>query len=355
MGSGMALDFGVAHPETMATIAVSPVPRPVTADLPQNLLILAEGMNQRFAQNGQQLLEQAGGPGGDLLAGTARKLEVIPGVEHITIVFSQAAQESARQWLDGTFGIQAGAEDYTDWRILWYLIGMIGTLLLFMSLSPLVSSLDDQGVDEISTSISRRLGALVVGAIGATGILYVLSEAGLNLNQLLGVLAGGYLLVWFAVAGALSILLLGRLPGQVTQPAFLGGLMVFAALWIGLGFLGNYVWLPWFIIPRRLLLWPLGVLLSLPWLVAVAQAVLPTTWWGRALWWFGYTLLLIGALLLALRLTPELGFLILVLPVFPAVLGLHALTAGPYRWRLSFALGGALFIGWLVLAVFPLQ
>jgi alpha-beta hydrolase superfamily lysophospholipase len=45
MGSGMALDFGILYPETMATIAVSPVSRGVTPDLPQNLLLLTEGMN----------------------------------------------------------------------------------------------------------------------------------------------------------------------------------------------------------------------------------------------------------------------------------------------------------------------
>jgi hypothetical protein len=89
--------------------------------------------------------------------------------------------------------------------------------------------------------------------------------------------------------------------------------------------------------------------------MSVAQAVLPTSWWGRAVWWLGYTLVLVGALFLALRLNPELGFLVLILPVFPLVLGLHAISAGPYRWRMSFALGGALFFGWLVVAVFPLQ
>ena len=355
MGSGMALSFGVNHPETMATIAVSPVTRPVTPELPRNLLLLAEGLDQRFVRNAEQLLEQAGGPGGDPQAGTARKMEVIPGVEHITILFSPTAQLSARQWLDDVFGPQPGAEEYTDRRMLWYLLGLTGTLLFFWSLSPLINSLDDQSDEQIISSVGRRIGALIVGALGAAGILYVLSQAGLDLNQLLGLLVGGYILVWFAVAGALSLLLLGRMPGQFVRPALLGSVMVFAALWIGLGLLGNYVWLPWIIIPKRLILWPLGVLLSLPWMMAVAQAVLPTSRLGRALWWLGYTLVLVGGLFLALRLNPELGFLILILPVFPVVLGLHALMAGPYRWRVSFALGGALFIGWLVLAVFPLQ
>jgi len=322
--------------------------------LPQNLLILAEGLNQRFAQNGEQLLEQGGGPSGDLLEGTARKLEIIPGVEHITILFSPTAQNSARQWLDGTFGLQPGAEDYTERGILWYSLGLVGTLLFFWSLSPLINNLDDQHEEEVTTTVGRRFGALIVGALGATGILYVLSNAGLDLNRLLGLQAGGYLLIWFAVAGALGILLLGRMPVEYVRPAFLGSLMVFAALWIGLGLLGNYVWLPWILIPKRLILWPVAVLLSVPWLMSVAQAVLPTSWWGRALWWLGYTLVLVGAHFLALRLNPELGFLVLILPVFPLVLGLHAISAGPYRWRMSFALGGALFIGWLVVAVFPL-
>jgi len=354
MGSGMALSYGMAHPETMATIAVSPVSRTITTELPRNLLLLAEGLDQRFVNNAEQLLDQAGGPGGDPKAGTARQMEIIPGVEHITIVFSSTAQQSARQWLDDTFGLQPAASDFIDRRMTWYLLGLVGTLMFFLSISPLINNLDDGYEEENMSTVGRRIGALIFGALGATGILYILSHAGLDINHLLGLLVGGYLLVWFAVAGALSILLLGRVPGQFERPAFLGGLMVFAALWIGLGFLGNYVWLPWIMISKRLILWPLGVLLCLPWFMAIALTALPTTWWGRILWWLAYTLVLLGGLFLALRLNPELGFLILILPVFPVVMGLHALVAGPYRWRVSFALGGALFIGWLVLAVFPL-
>ena len=354
MGSGMALSYGLVHPETMATIAVSPVTRQVTSQLPRNLLLLAEGLDQRFIENAELLLAQAGGAGGDLQAGTARAMEIIPGVEHITILFSPTAQETARQWLDSTFGAQPGASEFTDRRMLWYLLGLVGTMLFFVSLSPLVNNMDEGYQEQVVTTVGRRIAALIIGALGATGILYVLSNAGLDISNLLGVLVGGYILVWFAIAGAISLLLLGRVPGEFERPALLGGLMVFATLWIGLGFLGNFVWLPWLLISRRLILWPLGVLLCLPWFMAVAQAVLPTSWWGRILWWLGYMLVLAGGLLLALRLNPELGFLILILPVFPLVLGLHALAAGPYRWRVSFAVGGSLFVAWLLLAVFPL-
>jgi pimeloyl-ACP methyl ester carboxylesterase len=355
MGSGVALAYGVAHPETMATIAVSPVSGSVSPELPRNLLLLVEELDQRFVRNAEDLLTQAGGPGGDPLAGTARRMVVIPMVEHISILFSTTAHLEARQWLEATFGLQPGAGEYTDRRILWYLLGVVGTFLFFLALAPLVSRFqEDADVPEVLPLV-RRIGALIAGALGAAILLYVLSGAGLQLNDLLGLLVGGYLLVWFAIAGAISILLLGSTPGRPFWPVVASSLMVFATLWFGLGFLGSYVWLPWILIPKRLIWWPIGFALALPWWVAVAQAVLPTRRLGRAAWWLGYSLIFVGALILAISLNPELGFLILILPVFPFVLGLHALAAGPYRWRASFALGAALFIGWLVLAVFPLQ
>ncbi|MFC1922552.1 alpha/beta hydrolase family protein [Chloroflexota bacterium] len=355
MGSGMALSYGVMHPETMATIAVSPVDRPVTPQLPRNLLLLAEGLDQRFVRNAEDLLQAAGGLGGDVLAGTARRMVIVPGVEHITILFSPSAHQEARQWLDSTFGIQPQAQEYSDRRIWWYVLGLVGTFLTFWSLAPLVTGSDVESYEQPTMPLQRRIGALIVGALGATSILYVLSQAGLQLNDLLGLLVGGYMLLWFAIAGALSMLLLGRMPAQLAWPPILGSLLVFAILWIGVGLLGSYVWLPWLLIPKRLILWPLGVVLSLPWLLAVAQSMLPTRRLGRFAWWLGYSMILVGALFLSIRLNPELSFLVLILPVFPVILGLHAIAAGPYRWRTTFALGGALFIGWLVLAVFPLQ
>lgn len=355
MGSGMALSYGVVHPETMVTIAISPVTREVTPELPRNLLILAEELDQRFVRNGERLLEQAGGAGGDPLLGTARKMVMIPGVEHITILFSPTAHKAARQWLDNTFGSQTGAEDYTDRRIIWYSLGLGGTLLFFWSLAKLIEDSSEVPDMLMVRPLWWRIGSLLGGALGATLSLFALSKVGLQLPSLLGILVGGYLLVWFVIAGSISLLLMGLKLGRLVRSALLASLMVFAALWIGIGYLGSYVWMSWALIPERLWRWLLGAILILPWLLAVSQSVLPTGRLGRAIWWFGYSVIFIGALFLALSLNPELGFLILILPVFPVVLGLHALAAGPYRWRWTFALGGALFLSWIVLAVFPLQ
>jgi pimeloyl-ACP methyl ester carboxylesterase len=353
MGSGVALAFGQEHPETATTIAISPVGQSVTPALPHNLLLMAGSLETPFVRNAEQRLIEAGGPGGDPDAGTARKLLVIPGVEHVSILFSPAAHAAARDWLDATFGPQPGATTYTDRRVLWHGLGILGFLLTATALAPSVGQPSPARAP--TRSFPWRLAALVGGALGATLVLWLASQTGLGLQDLLGLLVGGYLMIWFGLAGLLSLLLLRIRPSLPSRRAVLGGLLAFAALWLGVGWLGQLVWLPWLLITRRLLLWPLGGLLLLPWFLAVGEAAQGASTPGRLGWWLMHSAVLAGGLLLALRLNPELGFLILILPLLPIVLGLHGLAAAPHRGSWPFALGGALFTSWLFLAVFPLQ
>jgi hypothetical protein len=229
---------------------------------------------------------------------------------------------------------------------------LLGTVLAAMGLAPLI------GGPLAETPPVRttwwRLGALVGGALGATLVLWLLGWVGLELRSLFGLLVGGYLLVWFGVAGTITLLLLWAKPSRPTVRALVAGLLAFAALWLGMGLLGHAVWLPWLLIPRRLLLWPLGAVLVFPWFLAAGEVVRDANFGGRLGWWLAYSALLAGSMLLALSLSPELGFLILILPLFPVILLIHALVAAPYRGSWPFALSGALFTGWLLLAVFPL-
>jgi dienelactone hydrolase len=352
MGTGAALAFGQAYPKTAATIAVSPVGLSVTPKLPRNLLLMAGAREASFLRNAEERLAEAGGPGGDAAVGTARKLVVVPNVEHISILFSPTAHAAARDWLDATFGPQPGARDYTDRRVLWYGLGLLGTLLTGAGLGPLVA--EREAVVGPRRPLWRRLAALAGGALGSTLILWLASGLGLGLRDLLGLLVGGYLLLWFGLAGLLSLLFLWIRPPLPSGRALLGGLMAFAVLWLGVGLLGQLVWLPWLLIPRRLVLWPLGIVLLLPWFLAAGEMVQGARW-GRIGWWLAQSLAVAGSLFLAMQLSPDLGFLILILPLFPVVQGLHALAAAPQRGSWAFALSGALFVSWLLLAVFPLQ
>jgi hypothetical protein len=231
---------------------------------------------------------------------------------------------------------------------------VLGTLLAATALAPLVAEPSPARAPD--RPHWRRLVALAGGALGATLALWLLGKTGLGLRSLLGLLVGGYLMIWFGVAGLLGLLLLRVRPSLPSHRAVLGGLLAFAALWLGVGLLGQLVWLPWLLIPQRLLLWPLGGLLLLPWFLAVGEVARGAGIPRGLGWWLGYSAVLAGGFSIALCLNPdELGFIIIVLPLLPIVLGLHALAAVPHRGSWPFALSGALFTSWLFLAVFPLQ
>ncbi|HEY45424.1 MAG TPA: alpha/beta hydrolase [Anaerolineae bacterium] len=352
MGSGVALDFGVEHPMTAATIAVSPISRTVTPTLPRNLLLMAGSLEQRFVQTAEKLLSDAGGPGGDPSDGTARELHVVRGVEHISILFVSDSHRTAREWLDATFGPQPGAVEYTDRRMMWYGLGMLGVLILGWAVTPLF--LNSQPLSTLDQPLWRRLTAPIVGALLATVILWLLGKVGLEVGNLLGLMVGGYLLFWFALAGLISLLFLQKKLSLPSRRALFGGLIVFAVLWFGIGLLAHFVWLPWLLIPKRLVLWPLGALLALPWFLAIGETIRGDGFLKQLLGWLMHTIILGAGFFLALRLIPELFVLILILPVLPLVNGLLELATARLRGSWPFAIGGALFMCWVLLAVFPM-
>jgi len=194
------------------------------------------------------------------------------------------------------------------------------------------------------------------GALIATLLLSAAGLAGMNVSGLLGLRVGGYLIVWFALAGIAGLLLLRRRLSPPSWRELAVGLLIFAALWLGVGLLGSIVWLPWLLIPKRLALWPLGSLALLPWFLLIGEAGRNNaSAWGRLGWWLLYNVVLFAALTLAINLTPALGFLALILPVFPVILLFHAVPNMPQKGAWPLTLSGALFVSWVVLAVFPLQ
>jgi alpha-beta hydrolase superfamily lysophospholipase len=371
MGSGVALAYGQEHPGTAAVIAVSPVGQPVTPELPRNLLLMAGTSEAGFLDNARQRLAEAGGAGtglsGDPALGTARRLIPIQHANHLTILFAGQARRAARAWLDLTFGPQPGAVPAAaavlDPRLAWYGLGMLGTVLAAVALVGglaqgwNISEEQKAAAGALPAALLlpwRRLGALPLGALAATLGLWLLGRIGLDLSTIFGLRIGGYLLVWFMTAGLAALLAQGARIERFRGRAAPGGLLVFAALWLGVGLLGSLVWQPWLLIPARLVLWPLAALLVLPWFLAAGQALHGAGWLGQLGGWLLHSLALAGGLLLALVLDPGLGFLALILPVFPVVLLFHGLACLPFRGGWAFALSGALFVAWLVLVVFPL-
>jgi hypothetical protein len=204
-------------------------------------------------------------------------------------------------------------------------------------------------------SLALRLIALLGGGISGTLILWLVGLTGVKLNQFLGLLVGGYILIWFGVAGVISLLYLRPQISKPTSRELFKGLIAFAALWLGVGLIGNFVWLPWLLIPYRLALWIPGSIILLPWFVAVGDASKRAKPVSRIGWWIFQSIAIILSLYLAIQINPELGFIFIILPLVPVMIGLHMLVISSKHGIWAYALLGAMFTAWLLLAVFPLQ
>ncbi|HEY9639980.1 MAG TPA: hypothetical protein V6C57_05820 [Coleofasciculaceae cyanobacterium] len=75
----------------------------------------------------------------------------------------------------------------------------------------------------------------------------------------------------------------------------------------------------------------------------------------RILWWLGQSAVLIGGFGLTLYFLPQLGFMFLLLPLFPPLIGILSMVAGLLNQAWIYAIGSALFFGWLLAAGFPLS
>jgi dienelactone hydrolase len=129
MGSGIVMTAGISNLNRFAaTVAVSPTGAAVTPQTPRNLQLQAGSGEGRFISNAERLLAQAGGENSNLAAGQGRELVVIPGVEHITILFSDSSHQAALRWLDATFG-RTNDSRYVDRRMGWYGLHLLGWLV----------------------------------------------------------------------------------------------------------------------------------------------------------------------------------------------------------------------------------
>jgi pimeloyl-ACP methyl ester carboxylesterase len=349
MGSGAVMRAGIEQPERYrAVIAVSPTGADVGETLPPNLMLQAGSLEGRFVANALELLAEAGGPDGDFAAGRARTFEEIANVEHITILFSSTSQDLAIDWLSRTFGLPDTA-GYRDPRMAWYGLHALGWLSLVLALKPL---LPEAKLNGHRRATWRQWVGLLLGSVVATGLLALLG-LWFDLTDLLGMLVGGALGGWLAIMGSVW-LGLGFRPAIPKLPSLLWGLALFAVLWLALGLLAQFTWLQWFLIPPRLLIWPLLALATLPWKLATGYAQHRASFWRRVGWWLGQSIIVVAGLALTATVVPGMFVLILIAPTLPLVLAVESIAGSAFDDPWAYGLGSALFFGWLIAALFPL-
>jgi dienelactone hydrolase len=349
MGSGAVMTAAIDNPERYrATIAVSPTSAAVDETSPRNLLLMAGSLEPGFLANARSLLAAAGGPNGDLAAGLGRALVEVPHVEHITILFSRTAQQAAVDWLNKTFALPA-ATVAADRRMVWFTVHLGGWLLLLAAVAPLLPAAPLLGA---TRRAPWHWAGLLLGAAVAAVVLFLLGRL-FDVGTLGGLLVGGALGLWFFVLGVVW-LMFGFRPPRPGGADVAWGVGLFVFLSLAFGVMAQRVWLPWLLIPERLTLWPLLAVAVLPWALASALAQHGLGPARRLGWWAMQSAVIVGGLGLTVALSPGLFFVVLLLPVFPIVLGILSITGAVLERPWAVAIGHALFFGWLLVAVFPL-
>lgn len=225
MGAGAVVRYSVDAASTPtgavplgATVALS-LPSaddlPVgSAIVPRNLLLLYGGNEQqRFVDAALEGLQAAYpdgvvGPGyGSPVDGTARAADVVPRADHITILFSADTRQQTLDWLDVSVGAPSSGHDAGGSRILWLLLLMVGAAVGFVPLARLLLPARTPG-EGGPAEVPRPRALVAVGAAVVASAIGSLAAAALSgVAARVPLAVGGYVIVWFACAGAVVSLL----------------------------------------------------------------------------------------------------------------------------------------------------
>lgn len=371
MGAGAVTRYAVGHPDIRATVAIS-LPSaeelPTGAAAPRTLLLLVGGVEfADFRQAADEAVRRAG-PTAD------RRAVVVPGVEHISILFAVRTHAETASWLGRALSPSRPSGDVPA-RPLAYLVPagllVLGAVLGFWPLALALLS-QSRGTTSRGPTPPYTAGKRVVPPHGRMLLVAVLVPvvavlvARLLPFDRLPLAVGGDVAGFLAVTGLLltcGAVVLGRSstpggpsaaprgPGRRTQP-WLAGVLLAAyavaavAVPLTLGFTRA--------VPAGDRWWLLPLVVASCWLFMVGAELLTGGGLVRAVPYAIAVLVLTAAALVGVA--P--GFVLLVVPLFGLLL------AWQFGWSLVLdrlaapawlvALVGAVLVGWPVVTTLPL-
>lgn len=218
MASDIVVRFAQANQDVQATVAVSVFSPVVTTTSPRNLLIIVGALEPALLRNeGLRIVNlTAGGTAvagetyGAFPDGTARKLALARGVEHIGVLYSRDSMVEALHWMSAAFNRQQ--EGFIDSRGRWLALLFAGVVALAWPLSTLLPVASDRYVG------ANLLWKPLLVAASAPAMLTPLILWKMP-TDFLPILLGDYLTLHFLLYGVLTAAALFYLHRKADQPA----------------------------------------------------------------------------------------------------------------------------------------
>ncbi|AGZ44838.1 dienelactone hydrolase [Actinoplanes friuliensis DSM 7358] len=200
MGAGAVTRYAVAHPEITATVALSlPDAAPVLPDPPARLLVLVGALEfPGFRSEAARAVEPAG---------PDRSMVVVPGVEHIGILYAPRTHREVAAWLDQSFDTTGDPMPSPIRRLGGAALLVVALLAGLYPLARLLfgdarGSWPSPRIADLGRGVAVAAGAAALGALAARF---------LPTNRL-PLAIGGYLLGLTGAAGAAMLAFRHRAP-----------------------------------------------------------------------------------------------------------------------------------------------
>ena len=365
MASDVVVRFAKARSDVDATIAVSMFSPAVTAEAPENLLVIVGAWEAGLKTEALRAVGLAvegdaeeGVTYGDPTDGSARRAAFSDGAEHIAVLYDTESLTEAVAWLDATYGVERAEPIRVKTRLPWIGLAIVGIVALGWPLSRLLPVVAEKSAG--AGLQWRALWPVVVVPAVATPVLLRFVP-----TDFLPIVVGDYLAVHFLAYGALTGVMLGlrrRAPVDGRNGVHLAALIgaTIAVTAYGLGALGllidltvtNFVPVP----ARFPLLAVMGVgtlafFLSVEWATRGAGAARGAFTAAKA------AFLVSIAIAVALDFQ-RLFFLIIIVPVIVLFFLITGLYSGwSYRRTghpLPAAIANAVIFAWAVTVAFPM-
>ena len=212
MGAGATLDYATHDPNLKGAVMISGGWQ-LGPQRPKNALFIFAERDPDMIQDTSPVLAahvaevaqiELGKTYGEFAQGSAVEAIRVPGVDHVTIVYSAAAATTIVRWLDSTFGItRTGAIEVADGRLGATGLALLVFVIALVPMGRVCGSMVADWAGE-RPGPSGWIGLLILGG----ALIASMPLAGADPASFVPVVVGDIQLSWFGVAGLIIVVVL---------------------------------------------------------------------------------------------------------------------------------------------------